>query len=380
MESPDNLQSRWDQIAILRGWAHVYYAFDVGLAINLDEADRRATAQKGRTQIQSRKRVAKYFEFVPAPVRLTQTCAEFEAVPGFKTLNTADALLFDFGAISVHFKIPIEGNFLDAIRLSAALYDHPGLRGHARNAVEQLVREIGPAISKPRIADHVEDYNIFQIEEFRPEIPVSRLLDEYPDAISSLLRADTHPLSREEVQDVVSHRISYGQTDLTLVDWNCALIFDTEADDIRAVLEFTNVALLEFSYLDGQMDAALDEFYEYFAKTRTALSRARFRSFRPELKKISQFQIDSAILFEGVTNALKLFGDVFLARLYRLSAKRLGLADWDASINRKLRTVESIYEKISDLESTRRMEILEWIIIALIAVSIGISFIPGTMH
>jgi uncharacterized Rmd1/YagE family protein len=49
----------------------------------------------------------------------------------------------------------------------------------------------------------------------------------------------------------------------------------------------------------------------------------------------------------------------------------------DASILRKLQTLESIYEKMADQAATQRMEILEWIIIILIAVSILLPFVPG---
>jgi uncharacterized Rmd1/YagE family protein len=71
-----------------------------------------------------------------------------------------------------------------------------------------------------------------------------------------------------------------------------------------------------------------------------------------------------------VTNALKLVGDQYLARLYRMAAQRMRLPEWDASIARKLQTAESIYQRLSDQASTIRLEVLEWIIIVLIAVSI----------
>jgi uncharacterized Rmd1/YagE family protein len=68
-------------------------------------------------------------------------------------------------------------------------------------------------------------------------------------------------------------------------------------------------------------------------------------------------------------------GDQYLARAYRLTSRRFHLDDWDSSILRKLQTLESIYEKISDQASTRRMELLEWVIILLIAFSIVLEFI-----
>jgi uncharacterized Rmd1/YagE family protein len=86
--------------------------------------------------------------------------------------------------------------------------------------------------------------------------------------------------------------------------------------------------------------------------------------------------VDGALLFERVTNTLKLLGDQYLARVYRLVSQRFHLEDWDASILRKLETLESIYGKMSDRAGTRRMELLEWIIIVLITISIAVSFLP----
>jgi uncharacterized Rmd1/YagE family protein len=87
--------------------------------------------------------------------------------------------------------------------------------------------------------------------------------------------------------------------------------------------------------------------------------------------------VDSAILFERVTNTLKLIGDQYLARVYRLASERFHLAAWDAGIIRKLETLDSIYGKMADRAATRRMEVLEWIIIVLFAISIIISLLPG---
>jgi uncharacterized Rmd1/YagE family protein len=66
--------------------------------------------------------------------------------------------------------------------------------------------------------------------------------------------------------------------------------------------------------------------------------------------------------------------------VYRLTSQRFQLEAWDASILRKLQTLESIYSKMSDRAGTGRMEVLEWIIIILIALSIAVSFLPVSQH
>ncbi len=81
-----------------------------------------------------------------------------------------------------------------------------------------------------------------------------------------------------------------------------------------------------------------------------------------------------------MNNALKLLGDQFLARLYRKTSERFHLAEWDATIIRKLETLNSIYGKIADRATSRRMEVLEWIIIILIAVSILLPLLGVLGH
>jgi hypothetical protein len=132
-------------------------------------------------------------------------------------------------------------------------------------------------------------------------------------------------------------------------------------------------------WLDQKLDDALDAAY-------TSLVRRRRRkgwtlSGRdPDLDRVARLQVDGAILFEGVNNALKLIGDQYLARAYQLAAERFHLGDWDAAILRKLDVLDNIHGKLSDRRATQRMEILEWIIIVLILISILIPYIPGLKY
>ena len=66
-----------------------------------------------------------------------------------------------------------------------------------------------------------------------------------------------------------------------------------------------------------------------------------------------------------------------MASRSRAAAQRLHLADWDASILRKLETLESTYQKIADQQTQLRMELLEWIIILLFVVSIVLPFVTS---
>jgi hypothetical protein len=77
------------------------------------------------------------------------------------------------------------------------------------------------------------------------------------------------------------------------------------------------------------------------------------------------------MLYESVANAVSLLGDQWLADVYNLIAERYDLTKWQGSIVHKLASLESIYQKISDEAAVRRSELLELIIIALIALEIS---------
>ncbi len=360
---------------VKKGLCYALFAYEVGLAINLDEAERRITAMKQRSRLKRTRRAPHYFEYRPAPLRVT-----FEMDPltfgEFRGGASVDMVLYDFGAVSVIYHIPLEGPFPRLLDLSEALYDNPQLLADSRNRVAHLLASISDAVERPSISDSVEDYVIFQVEECAPALTGGELCAAHAPEIARILRCERSLLSAQEVKDATACEISFGTDDATIIDWNAALLFGHDTDDERAVLEFANVELLEMRHLDQQLDDALDQAYE--ALTRRMRGRFRWPGLSDADKpRIAQLQVDSAILFERVTNALKLVGDQYLARVYRLASQRFHLEEWDASILRKLETLNSIYGKMSDQAATRRLEVLEWIIIILIAVSIAVSFLPG---
>ena len=160
-----------------------------------------------------------------------------------------------------------------------------------------------------------------------------------------------------------------------MIDWNAALIFDRDADDVRAVLEFANTELLEMRFLDRQLDDALDQSYEMVPK-HTLIRNLLPGTSGMVTRRISQMQVDGAILFERVSNAPKLLGDQYLARVYRLAAQRFHLNEWNGSILRKLDALESIYKQMHDRAASWRLEVLEWIIIGHILFEIIMAFLP----
>ena len=356
------------------GVCYALFAYDIGLSIDLDQAMHGITTFKERGGIKPRRRVPHYFEIRPAPLRITQEAPPLQL--GSSTSNpTVDVKVYDFGALSVTYRFPFTGEFESLLSLSEDLYENAQLLADSEHRVGELLDAIRDAVERPMVSSYVEDYVIFQLE--KPiDTSSTALGPDHEQDLARILRCERALLSEQEIKDATSFRISFTPHDAALIDWHAALLFGEEMDDVRAVLEFVNVQLLEMRHLDHQLDRSLDHAYESLSKKLWK----RFRlpgSFEADSTRIAHLQVESAILFERVTNALKLLGDQYLARVYRLASQRFHLESWDKGIIRKIQTLEGIYEKIADRAENRRMEVLEWIIIILIAISIVISFIPG---
>ncbi len=352
---------------VAKGAGYLYFAFDIGQGIDLEAAARQLTLPAEPLRMRHRRPAPRYFQFEAPPLRV-RLDAPPVAIGGRRTNEGAEGVLFDFGALSVRYTASLEGPLAELIALSAAMEEETGaLADDARRLAGVLFDAIRAAVASPGIAPLTEDYAVYEIGALDPARAPAALLAEEPRALARILRGEPLALSDEEVQDALSARLAYGPSDLTLVDWNAALVFDESAEDSCAVLEYVNTQLLEMRLLDGKLDRSLDRCYE-------AVSTGPWLPFVPlDVRRIGQMQVDGALLYERVRNALKLLGDQYLARLYRLGAGRFHLAEWEGSIQRKLEAIESVYGKLFDRASARRMEFLEWLIVLLILLEIVLS-------
>jgi hypothetical protein len=358
---------------IQSGICYAIFAYDAARAIQLGEAECRVHEITQRPTIAHKRRTPSYFEYQPPPVRFSQD-VEPLAIGKFATRSSVELMIYDFGAIAVIYSVPIAGRFEELLTLSEELYDNETLLADSRLRVDQVLQVIGNAATQSHPSPFVEDYVIFHVESFAQPLEPKVFCAHNARLIAQILRAERQALSEQEVDDALTVRVSYGANDVTFIDWNAALLVDQEGDDIRAVLEFANVELLEMRYVDQKLDRALDQAYETSSRRSWGVAQL-FASYSADLRSLAELQVDNATLFEGVNNTLKLIGDQYLGRVYRVASRRFHLDDWDASILRKLQTLESIYEKISVQSTNQRMEVLEWVIIFLIAFSIAIEII-----
>src|ERR1043166_279823 len=175
-------------LVIQSGTCHPLFCFEVGYAIDLDAAER-ASSGAERPPLPHRERPAGPFEFRPAPLRVSEPLGETRIAP-FALGPTVDLVLYDFGAASVSYTIPLGAGPAELIELSVALRGHAGLLADARRRIARRVEALGAAIQRPAIAERVEDYFIFQLREIQGRPDASALCVGNAELLARGLRAE----------------------------------------------------------------------------------------------------------------------------------------------------------------------------------------------
>lgn len=353
---------------IQQGTVIAYFAFDVGYEVDLDKVRELLTTTPVQP-LSRKKQNPNYLQYSKPPQLLhLGTTPELVARPGH-----IQATIFDFGAVSIAYRWTIatsgEPLALDRLpQLSHDLYEHD-LEAHARELMRSLLQRMEPAITKPAFSKLVEDYYVFVLEEFTAPLTTDDLLQQHGEALAQTLRFEVKPLSRDLRDEALSQRLSYYTDDLVLLDWNAALIYDADYEDTLNVLELLNVELLEARYIDGQLDKRLGE-YERLIRHRNAFPMPLRNPYKRAIEELAEARIESSLLAERVENALKLIGNLYLARLHSLGARRFNLHDWQQQIAQKLDIASEFYQLLNDRVHTAQSHTLELIVIVLILVEV----------
>src|SRR5262249_38897352 len=161
--------------------------------------------------------------------------------------------------------------------------------------------------------------------------------------------------------------------DLFVADWPAAVLIDRDCEETLQVIELANVQLLEYRHIDTRLDNSLSTAYQLIH----GLSRSRmpfWRTHARSLRVLGDLKLEATDLFERTGNVLKLVGDQYLARVYRVLAGRFHIEEWEKGIRRKLEVLEGIYQTLSDQAATFRAELLEGMILLLIVMELVLAF------
>lgn len=206
-----------------------------------------------------------------------------------------------------------------------------------------------------------EEYTILLVQDAKPT--PDKWIDKNAFAISKFIRSQREVFDKTEVDEILSSRTRYSAEELTLVDWEGAVIIAPNADfqsDIT-LLKIGNYQLLRYRMLDVSIEKMLDKLNEAFFK-----NKRRPRPTRDMLRQIAEHRLEVMLDFERVEQYMLLIGDWYTAKMYEAIQSEFYLKDWKESLKAKLDNLENIVQTIKDnfslsLETVwARIEMLAW--------------------
>jgi hypothetical protein len=209
-----------------------------------------------------------------------------------------------------------------------------------------------------------EEYTILLVQEAKPT--PDKWIAKNNLAIANFIRSQPEIFDRQEVSEILTSRARYSAEELTLVDWDAAVIIAPNADfdsDI-ALLKIGNYQLLRYRMLDQSIEEMLDKINERFFQ-----KQGRPRPTRGLIRQIMHHRLEVMLDFERAEQNLLLIGDWYTAKLYEVIQNEFYLKDWKESVRTKLDNLETIVETIQENFSLSwealmdRLQLLGWVLL-----------------
>ena len=357
----------------LTGSFLMLYLFDVCEEINLEALRRLLGAEPARRQPSFRQPAPDYVRFEQPPVVEPLDPLVFETGERFRS----EINYYDYGVVCLRLEMPIASDWPQLVETSSRWIAAPELESRAADLVHCRLTQIATALVKayePRLG---EDYCIIRIDpapDFDGQpLPAAMLIERYGAAIAQIVRGESAPLSREEQAEVLQSRMSYYPSDLLVVGWTAAFVYDTTegADATIRLLEYANTQLLEFRHYDEVLTRKLAEVYQMLDKGTGPLHRWRLAG---EAGRLNTIQLDVRELTERADTAIKFLSDMFAARLYRLAAAKVGVPDYRRLVDEKLRTAGDLYRFMTDRFHQSSNLVLELMIVLILIIDLIFLF------
>lgn len=278
---------------------------------------------------------------------------------------------FDYGVISVMLTQPFAGSWSDLSALAQQLIEGDLPERQATEVCHTVIERVRPALNGLRETILTEDYVVLAATAFDAPQSADSLMEHHGTDIAQALRGERSPLSWQEVEEVLRHRLSYFADDLVVPAWNAAFIHDTEAGVQAAheVFEFVNSQLLEFRHYDELLEGELKRTYSEL-QVHKWTDRIMGRRHTRATQRLHTLFIDVNELTDHMENAVKVAGDVYGARLVTLVAARVGVADWKGNVREKLKTLDDIHRFAVEQTTASRATLLEGTVVLILIIEL----------
>src|SRR5215510_7786186 len=209
-----------------------------------------------------------------------------------------------------------------------------------------------------------EEYSVLLVSDAKPT--PDKWLEKNGLALANFIRSQREVFEKNEIDEILSSRTRYSTQDLTLVDWEGAVIIapnnDFQSDIV--LIKIGNYQLLRYRMLDRSIEDLLDTINESFFQ-----NKRRPRATRGLIRRIAEHRLEVMLNFERAEQSLLLIGDWYTAKLYESIHNEFYLKDWKESVRAKLDNLENIVETIQEnfalsFETLMdRLQMLGWVLL-----------------
>jgi len=343
----------------ISGLFRILFLYDVAEAIDLERV---------RSLLGSRCRPSEqpFLRRTPQYVRLEHTPIVEPSEPltiRADARATCSVKYYAFGVVAVRVEVPFDGEWQNLLPENSRWMDASDVGKEVREIAQRHLEQVAPAVIRPTKDWLQETYLVTEIHEIqneRGEQPTAaELLASHGGEIVQLVRGEIIPVSPTAREETLQGSLSYFPRDLVVVGSYASVVYDhpEDAAAVAQILEFAKMQLLEFRYYDRLMTRMLAEFYDALERKRNVLF-SRW-SLPREAHRFNTVRLDVMELTERIDNAIKFVSDIYYARVYRLAAKRIGVADYRTLVDEKLRTAGDLYNYMIDQFHESRSFVME---------------------
>ncbi|CAN5327386.1 hypothetical protein BH11CYA1_BH11CYA1_21400 [soil metagenome] len=357
------------------GFLRAYFTYSVADSLNLDLVKSSSGKEYHAAQIKLADVPApSYIQFAVAPLVAELPAATIEVGEHTQTAEVR-LKLYDYGTVALRFSFPFSGTWQEFTALSRKVKNSEALSKAAQAILTTVTAEIAAAISSPQKV-LLEDYFVAEVQSFVSDVTASQLLQQHRSPLASLVAGEVRPLALLEQDEVLRVNFSYMECELAILTWDLAFVFDNleGANTVDSIIEFANTQLVELRTYDSLLDRYLDEIYKSKAEHMRSNWLHGGKVATRQAERLRYLLVDVRELSDRASNALKMIGDAYYARLYRGMALRLSLSEWQHQVETKLTSVGEIYRFTHDQAEHGRSEFLEFMVIALISIEILMNF------
>ncbi len=363
---------------IASGSVLLYRLFDVADDIDLDRAEACLAAPPPGAETERLRLAGERSGFLDLPERpLTVALGERTVTieGGTEVVASAHVRLFAHGVASVRYEVPVPAG-ADVPALAAIVHaaaDSAALERAARGEAEALCARLMPALDAPHRSDVFETYAIVFVRALDGGATADAVAG--PDLARILLGEPAEAqVSEQTVADVTRQRFSYAASDLCVLDWDTAFVLEPTGDrSVADVLEVACAQLLEFRYYDGLFEREMVRVTDVLGRPRAPFAWLLSRRYARLVRRVQNMVVETVEFVERVENAVRVVGDLCLARVYRAAVERFRVPAWQAGVRRRQETAAQVAQLLRSESSTGLGHMLEASILALILLEIVLA-------